>query len=717
VVDTRPRTLTEAQQRFLLSLAQKAVALLERRRSKHEFDQRRRQESTSPPYRRAALNSRRSLELFDAISKIALEMVDPEVMLTAALDILCKATGWNIGHAWLPDGQEVGAKLSSLQIWRTDGGEGAENYRRAIDGEFGRCSCGLLGRAMDGRAAVTLSNFRSVQRFGIDAGIAAPLLGRELHGAIEVLSTGGHWPGPQFESLLGRIGGVLGRALERQRSRLDIRRSEAYYRRLAEESLDLVTILDAKGDIRFESRSHGVELGWDPEELVGRSAFQFVHPDDLQAVIGAFTESLRTEGPTPLISFRFRHKDGSYRVLEGRGNNLLSDPAIAGIVFASRDITERIRLQEQFGQLAGGIAHDFNNLLTVIVGYSSRAEAHPDAEPALKAALVEIRRAAQRAAGLTGQLLAFTGRQVLQPRFFRFDSLLEESEKGLRLLLGGKIRLEIEPHAGDSCVFADLAQLGMVLLHLSNNAREAMPGGGEVHIDSSVIRLTGVLDARALHLTPGEYALLTIRDTGCGMPPETRAHIFEPYFSTKPRGKGTGLSLAACQGIIHQSGGEIAVTSEPGVGTEFSIYLPLVQSSDCAGGQQQTSRRKRSGGQTILFAEDEEVLRELGTSVLEDLGYRVFSAENGRAALALLDQHPEITPDLLLTDIMMPEMDGRGLAEAIRKRYPQVPILFCSGYAQDQSFYHGLPAGSSFLAKPYTFSALAEMLDKLLQPA
>jgi PAS domain S-box-containing protein len=718
VLDRAPRSLTKTQERALQLLAGQTMTLLEKRR-------------LSPPacdtsgIETPAARIQRCVRILEEVSEIAGSTSDANTMLEQALYAICSQTGWSIGHAWLPD-QRLPDRCKPLHIWRADRERRMRSYRAIITGDEDACRMGMLGQVMETRSAAAQPasqwspwrpQYLALKEEKMAWGVALPIVGRETWGALEFFSACDAPPDAEFCEFLTTVGRTLGRGIERQRSLAALKLSEAYFRHLTEESLDLVTVLDARGMIRYESRSLAVELGWTPDEMLHRSAFEFVHPDDCADVLAAFTESLRTEGPTALLSFRFRHRDGSYRMLEGRGNNLLSDPAVGGVVFSSRDISEKKRLEDQFGQLAGGVAHDFNNLLTVIVGYSSVAEAHPDADQKLKGAVAEIRRASEKAAGLTGQLLASTGRQVMQPRVVPLDDMLRESSRGLAILLEGKIGISLSLEAPEARIRADVAQFDLVLRNLALNAYDAMPAGGEIHLGTSLMRVNTRADAAQQALHVGDYAVLTFRDTGCGMTPEICVRALEPYFTTKPRGKGTGLGLSTCHGIVRQSGGRITVQSEPGAGTTVTLYLPLVD-APATDIEAPVILASQSGTlPTILFAEDEEILRELGTSVLEELGYRVLSAENGRAALELLDASPGLCPDLLLTDIIMPEMDGKALAEAIRKRSPSTPILFCSGYAQDPSFYQGLPEGTAFLPKPYTVSALAENVNKLLRPA
>ncbi len=503
--------------------------------------------------------------------------------------------------------------------------------------------------------------------------------------------------------------------------------SESYFRRLTEHALDLITILDADGTIRFESRSIAAELGWAEADYIGKNAFDFVHPEDSPRVMQSFLTALQEHGNTPVLSFRFRHKDGTYRILEGRGNNLLADSAVGGIVFNSRDVTEKRRLEEQLlqsqkvqaiGQLTGGVAHDFNNILTAIIGYSDLTLPQLDPTTAAHGNVQEMRKAAMRAAGLTRQLLAFSRKQVLQPRVLALGAVIAEMDKMLRRLLGEHIALVTTSNGAVSNVKADLGQIEQVLLNLSVNARDAMPGGGALTIETGNVTLDENYAGQRDEVTAGEYVMLAISDSGTGMPPEVLARLFEPFFTTKEQGKGTGLGLATCYGIVKQSGGHIAVYSEVGRGTTFKVFLPRVNEAAEPFVQEAESNEVPQGRETVLLVEDEPMLRELGLTVLGELGYRVFTAENGCEALRVLRENPGEHIDLLVTDVVMPQMGGKELVENLRPLSPHTKVIFCSGYTEDAIFHNGgLEAGVYFLQKPYTVAAVAQKVRDVLAAA
>jgi len=498
---------------------------------------------------------------------------------------------------------------------------------------------------------------------------------------------------------------------------LQARQSEAYFRALTENALDLITILEADGTIRFESRSIETELGYAPEHYRGRNAFEFVHPEDLPVVAQAFQQAVATAGNTPVISFRFLHRDGSYRILEGRGNNLLADPAVHGIVFNSRDVTEQRRLsarieearkdkEEVIAQLTGGVAHDFNNVLTAILGFAElTAREVPSCSTAARH-LSEIAEAGKRAAQLTQQLLAFSRKQVLQPRVVHFDKVLTKLAPRLRTELGAGIQLVMPSVRDISPLRIDVEQIERVLLLLAENARDAMPAGGRLSVSCLELLLTEEELAPGSEERAGTYLQVSVADNGCGMDATTLTHIFEPFFTTKPLGKGPGLGLSTCQGIIRQSGGHLTVFSEKGRGTTVNIYLPTADGALETLPPPVCEPPPEATG-TILLVDDEPMLREIGETILTGLGFHVLVAENGKDALRQIAERPNLHIDLLLTDVVMPEMDGAELATEFQRISPGSKVLFCSGYTRDALSDRGsLSSTESFLQKPYTLEGL-----------
>jgi nitrogen-specific signal transduction histidine kinase len=366
---------------------------------------------------------------------------------------------------------------------------------------------------------------------------------------------------------------------------------------------------------------------------------------------------------------------------------------------------------EAVGRLAGGIAHDFNNLLTAIIGYSDLLQdTLAGNQPALQQ-VVEIKTAGERAASLTQQLLAFSRRQVLQPKVLDLNVIVGDFERMLRRLVGERIKVVVNCASGLWQVRADPGEIGRAIMNLALNARDAMPEGGILAIETANAILTEG-DARGQDLAPGRYVTMAVRDTGVGMDAEMQAHIFELFFTTKETGKGTGLGLATVLGIVEQSGGAIRCQSELGRGTTFKIFLPAVaEAADKGAGQGLTQAPK--GSEVILMVEDEEAVRKLARTILEASGYTVLDARNGSEGLALCETH-QGPIDLLVTDVVMPELSGREFAESARKVRPGMKVLFMSGHTRDVVLKEGIGKGTAFLRKPFAPAELAQKVRDVL---
>ena len=490
---------------------------------------------------------------------------------------------------------------------------------------------------------------------------------------------------------------------ERHRAEALLRSREELFRSLIENASDVISILTADGSSLYESPSVERVLGWKPEELVGRTSFALLHKDDLEHVKPTFAAILAGEEPGP-IEFKLQHRDGSWRRVEAIGRRRRQDGEWV-VVINYRDVTDQRQLQEQLlhsqkleavGRLAGGIAHDFNNLLTAIGGYSQFLAAGFDDDDPRRADALEIVRASDRAAALTSQLLAFSRRQVLSAEVLDLGEVVAGLESLLSRLIGDSVELSTSVVPG-CLIRADRGQLEQVITNLALNARDAMPTGGTVEV--------------AVRCLDGEVELI-VRDSGVGMSPETIAHAFEPFYTTKDEGKGTGLGLATVYGIVTQSGGEISITSQPGEGSAFRVVLP--RSAEDA--EVPVAREERPPGRTgtegVLLAEDEETIRRLVGEVLERSGYKVFAASNGEEALRLLEEHSgEI--DLLVTDVIMPGMSGPDLARAASRLEPSLRILFTSGYTSQPDEAFDDP-DVAFIGKPFSPQALVAKVQEVL---
>jgi signal transduction histidine kinase len=416
-------------------------------------------------------------------------------------------------------------------------------------------------------------------------------------------------------------------------------------------------------------------------------------------------------------------KDGHRVSVEANSKLVYQEGVPVGVQGIARDVTERKLLEEQLrqsqkmeaiGQLAGGVAHDFNNLLTAINGYSSLALQRLEDGHPIKSYLEEVKKAGDRAANLTRQLLAFGRKQILQPLALNLNSVVSDMNKMLRRLIGEDILLTAKLSSDIGKVMADPGQIEQVLLNLIVNARDAMPRGGNLTIETRNVELDEEYGSKHVGVVPGKYVLLAVSDTGEGMSQEVQRRIFEPFFTTKEKGKGTGLGLSTVYGIIQQSGGNIWVYSESGKGTTFKVYLPRVVSETAESGEKTLELAPRGGTETVLLVEDEAVVRGLARRILEQAGYSVIEAAKGDEALQACEEHGDEI-DLLLTDVVMPEMSGKDLADRLRSQHPELRMLFMSGYTDEAIVHHGvLDSTVEFIQKPFTPSGLLKKVRDVL---
>ena len=640
--------------------------------------------------------------------------------------------------------------------------------------------------------------------------------------------------------------GIMLDITQRKHAELALRQSEELFRSLTEQTAELITIFAADGTFKYVSPTAERVLGWTAPELLGRTMAEILHPDDVETAAGVMRAIADSPGESAVHCIRVRHRNGSFRVLEGTGTNLLDHPVVRGIVSNARDVTDRIaaeeglrfqahlldtveqgvlacdrngtivywnrgaermlgwgrdevlgrgyaeviasdpdpenaqlfdavvsgagsrsrvrtlrrrdgttviasgtaspligangaiegivgvftditaqrQLEEQLrqsqkmeavGKLAGGIAHDFNNLLTVIIGRAEFMRMAPLGGGDWTHDLEEIRDAAGRAASLTRQLLAYSRKQLLQPKTLQLNDVVASLAPMLGRLIGEDIELVQRLGADVPAIHADPGQLEQVVLNLAVNARDAMPNAGVLTIATrSETIAPGSEVSLANDGVAGTFCVLSVTDTGVGMDDETASRIFEPFFTTKEVGHGTGLGLSMVFGIAKQSGGFITVRSRLGAGSTFDLYLPaLVEQVDDAP-KPGPSLNGCGGTETILLVEDSDAVRVLAENILRRLGYTVLTASDGQEALALSAAHPGHI-DLVLTDVVMPRMSGRELAEAITGQRPGVRILYMSGYTDDVIIRKGLhDPSASFMEKPFTTASLAERVRQRL---
>ena len=481
-------------------------------------------------------------------------------------------------------------------------------------------------------------------------------------------------------------------------------------------SLDMQCIIGSDGIFKRVNPAWQAVLGWSAEEILSMSWLDIVHPDDKLATLALVA------GPGELVEYenRYRCRDGSYRSLMWTVALLVDE----GVAYASaRDITARKRLEDQLrqsqkmeaiGSLAGGIAHDFNNLLSIILSYSSLLV--PELKPGdpIRADIEEICAAGQRAATLTRQLLAFSRQQVLEPQVVDLNQICLGMEKMLRRVLNEDVELSVLPATSLGKVRADPGQLEQVIMNLVVNAHDAMPTGGKITIETLNVELDAEYAEQHLGVECGLYVMFAVTDTGCGMDAATRARIFEPFFTTKERDHGTGLGLSTVFGIVQQSGGHIWVYSEPGGGTTFKVYLPHLDRALPMRASTPPAPLTLRGSETVLLVEDDEQLRVLVRTVLRRNGYNVLEAQNGGEAFLICEQF-SAGIQLLLTDVIMPRMSGRQLADRLTVVRPQMKVLYMSGYTDQSIVLHGvLESGIHFLQKPITPDALLRRLRMVL---
>jgi len=510
---------------------------------------------------------------------------------------------------------------------------------------------------------------------------------------------------------------------ERHKAEAALRESEERYRTLVEGVRDIIFALSPEGTLASLNPAFETITGWRREEWVGQPFERLVHPEDLPLALELLGRVVRGE-LRPASQFRVRTAKGDFRVGEFSATPQLHEGRLVGILGIGRDVTERVQLEQQLrqaqkmeavGRLAGGIAHDFNNILTAITGYADLLLEDLGPTDPRRQDADEIHKAAERAAGLTRQLLAFSRQQVLQPTVLEVNNLVSDLEKMLRRLLGEDVELSTRLAPTTGRVKADPGQLEQVIMNLAVNARDAMPNGGKLTLETGNVELDEVYATDHYPARAGPFVLLAVSDTGIGMSDETQAHMFEPFFTTKEKGKGTGLGLATVYGIIKQSGGFIWVYSEVGHGTTFKLYLPRVEElAERASQPVQAPARPARGTETVLVVEDEAPVRSVARQVLERHGYTVLEAPSAEAALDLATRYSG-TIHLLLTDVVMPGLNGRELASRLADLRPDARVIFMSGYTDDAVTRHGvLEPGSAYVQKPFTPDAIARRVREVL---
>ncbi len=509
------------------------------------------------------------------------------------------------------------------------------------------------------------------------------------------------------------VRGVVIDVTEHRRAENALRESEERYRDLVENAHDIIFSHDLHGNYSSVNRH---------EECLSLNIADTIAPEHVNKAREMMSKKLAGE-KVSAYEVELVAKDGKRIPVEVNTKLILQDGVPVGVQGIARDVTKRKQLEEQLrqsqkmeaiGQLAGGVAHDFNNLLTAINGYSSLALQRVEDGHPVKPYLEEVKKAGDRAANLTRQLLAFGRKQILQPVVLNLNAVISDMNKMLRRLIGEDIELtaKLDPDLGR--VMADPGQIEQVLVNLIVNARDAMPQGGNLTIETTNVEFDSDYVSGQLGVQAGSYVKLAVSDTGVGMDEETRNRIFEPFFTTKEKGKGTGLGLSTVYGIVKQSGGNIWVYSGPGKGTTFKVYLPQVESIARASKEKVAEAAPRGGSETVLLVEDEEVVRGLARRILEQAGYSVVEARKADEAIRFCEEHGNEV-DLLLTDVVMPEMSGKELADRLKTQRPDLKMLFMSGYTDEAIVHHGvLDSSVEFIQKPFTPAGLIEKVRDVL---
>jgi PAS domain S-box-containing protein len=602
----------------------------------------------------------------------------------------------------------------------------------------------IITQSLDGtitawnRAAERLFGYISIEAVGRHIDIIVPLDRRgEIRAILEQVGRGErigdyatervHKDGRHVDVLLSvspirsLTGEILGASkiardiTESKRTQRALHQEIEERRRVFETSHDLILVTDSAGNFIQVSPSAKAILGYEPREMIGHSAIDFIHPDDLESTRSEMRAARRGQQKRNFET-RYVHRDGQAVTLNWSGT--WSEPARRHF-FIGRDLTEKraaeaqlrhIQKMDAIGQLTGGVAHDFNNILTVITGTIGILEEAVAERPELVAITKLIDEAADRGANLTKHLLAFARKQPLQPVEVDVNALVLEAAKLLHPTLGENV--EITPLLAEDAWTAliDPNQLATAVLNLAINARDAMPNGGKLALETSNVYLDENYAGMHSEVAPGNYVMVAVSDTGTGIPASLIERVFDPFFTTKEVGKGTGLGLSMVFGFVKQSGGHVKIYSEEGHGTSVKMYLPRATGLSQTAAEAEISSQIEGGTETVLVVEDDSLVRRYVMTQIESLGYTTLEAANASDALQIIDATPSI--DLLFTDVIMPGiMNGRQLVDEARKRRPQLKTLYTSGYTENAIVHHGrLDSGVLLLAKPYRKSELARML-------
>jgi two-component system cell cycle sensor histidine kinase/response regulator CckA len=645
-----------------------------------------------------------------------------------SLQAICESLGWVYGVLWTVDRESN--CLRCKEVWHApDQGEKFGETSRELSFAPG---IGLPGRVWSESEPLWIpdvvedTNFpraRIAAQEDLHAACGFPIrLGAEVLGVVEFFSRSIRQPDSALLAMMETIGSQFGQFIERKHAEQELSNSEERYRDLVENAHDIIYSHDLEGNYTSMNKAGATITGYTVEEALKLNLSETVAPEFLANAREMLRRKLAGERVTA-YEIELMAKDGHRVTLEANTKLVFHNGVPSGVQGIARDITERKHLEEQLrqsqkmdaiGQLAGGVAHDFNNLLTAINGYSGLALQRIDDDHPLRGYLEEIKKAGDRAANLTRQLLAFGRKQILQPLPINLNDIVTDMNKMLRRLIGEDVQLTAKLDPALKKIKADPGQLEQVLVNLVVNARDAMPQGGNLTIETATVELGEEYAGSHLGVVPGVYVMLAVSDTGTGMDEAIQARIFDPFFTTKEKGKGTGLGLSTVYGIVKQSGGNLWVYSEPGHGTTFKVYLPQLAIAPQETEVKVAEPALPVGSETILLVEDEDVVRGLAQKILEQSGYKVLAASRGEEAIRLGAECAEAI-DLLLTDVVMPETSGKEVADRLRELLPGLRVVFMSGYTDEAIVHHGvLDSNVEFIQKPFTPNALVRKVREVL---
>lgn len=651
--------------------------------------------------------------------------------LDAAIRRLCEATGWVYGEVWVPSSD--GSHLECGPAWYSSSRE-LDKFRKISEGFRFQPGIGLPGRVWSSKKSAWIIDVTEDTNFprapyakeaGLKAAMGIPILaGDEVVAVIAFFVFEQREEDRRLVELVSTVAAYLGILFQRKQAEDRLRKSEERYRMLVSNIPDVIWTSDSKGNAVFISPNVEKVYGYTPEEIYKDPHglwFGRISPDNIETVREAF-ELLFSQNKEFDVEYRIQRKDGEWIWFHDRAISTYERDGAKYSDGIFSDITEYKKLESQLlhsqkldaiGQLVGGVAHDFNNILTGVIGFAGLLQMNMKKDDPLMVNVEQILESAERGANLTQSLLVFGRKQIIHPMPVNLNEIVEKVERLLLRLIGENIELKVLTAERKLTVMADSVQIEQVLINLATNARDAMPERGELTIETSREKLDREFVKAHGYGEPGEYALISVSDTGAGMDEKTRERLFEPFFTTKEVGKGTGLGLSIVYGIVKQHNGYINVYSEVGKGTTFKIYFPLVKRK-AEEIKHEEPVISVTGTETVLIAEDDPNIRRLSKTLLETFGYKVIEAVDGEDAIEKFLENKEKV-QLLILDVMMPRKNGKEAYDEIRKASPGIKTLFMSGYMADVMQTKGiLEAGLDFISKPVSPTQFLKKVREVL---